>query len=130
MSDNKVQNKGYGLMTIANFLLYLFFVSVYIKDETAPWIKVVPLYILAFTLLIITYLLVKNTEDKKRRRLYSLIIFAAQFGLGLFLTIQWFEPGSDFLLAHPMWLTHLKILASLHYVSGFMILFKTFFNTL
>lgn len=130
MKDKKVHNNGYIFVIFANFVLYLFFLSKYIKDETVSLIKVVPLYILIFTLLIIVYLFIKAVQNRKKQLFLSLGIFAVQFGLGLLLTFLWFEPRSEYVLSHPVWLTHLKILASLHYTSGFLILFKSCFKTL
>lgn len=116
---------GISLITI---FLYLFFFSIYIKDETTPMAKVVPLYILVFTLLIATYISVENIENRKRKILLGLIIFCIQFGLGIFVTNIWLSPRSEYVIAHPQWLTHLSILASQHYTVGMLILFRSLFT--
>ena len=53
------------------------------------------------------------------------MVFAIQFGIGLFLTTVWFRPRSDYIIAHPVWLTHLKILAGQQYLGGILILGRT-----
>lgn len=57
------------------------------------------------------------------------MVFAIQFGIGLFLTTVWFRPRSDYIIAHPVWLTHLKILAGQHYLGGILILCRTLFKS-
>ncbi len=118
------------ISSFVSVLLYMFFLSIYIKDEMAPISKVAPLYILSFTLLIVTYLSVKNVEIRKNQIILSLIIFGIQFGLGLFLMSVWFRPRSDYVLAHQAWLTHLRVLASQHYFGGIFILFSVLFKRL
>ena len=110
------------IISFVSLSLYMIFLSIYIKDEMAPISKVAPLYILSFTLLIFTHMSVKNVQNKNQIIL-SLIIFVIQFGLGLFLMSMWFRPRSDYVLAHQAWLTHLKVLASQHYIGGFIMPF-------
>lgn len=111
------------IISFVSLSLYMIFLSIYIKDEMAPISKVAPLYILSFTLLIFTHMSVKNVQNRKNQIILSLIIFVIQFGLGLFLMSMWFRPRSDYVLAHQAWLTHLKVLASQHYMGGFIMPF-------
>lgn len=121
------KNNKYAILSVISLLAYIFSIMIFIEDKTAPLSKVIPVYILIVALLITTYLFVKDIEDKKRK-LVSVVIFIIQFGLGVFLTVVWFAPRSDYVLSNQMWLNSLKIFSSLHYVSGFTILFRSFFK--
>lgn len=129
MTNKKISPFTIASLASFNLLLYLFFISKYIQNETIAIVIVASLYLLMFTLSILTYLFVKNIESRKIQLLFSLMILCIQFGLGVFLTTVWFRPRSAYVLSHPMWLTHLRILASLHYFVGISILFKNNFKT-
>lgn len=112
------------LISFACILLYLFFLSKYLTDETAPIAKATPLYILAFTLLVTTPLSVKNVENRKKQIALSIVFLGLQLALGFYLSTVWFRPRSDYVLANPAWLSHLNVLTSLHYIGGVNVLFR------
>ena len=130
MTNKKISPFTIASLASFNLLLYLFFISKYIQNETAQIAIVVPLYLLMFTLSILTYLFVKNIESRKIQLLFSLMILCIQLGFGVFLTIVWFQSRNSNVLSHPIWLTHLRILTQLHYFSGITLLLRCFFQTL
>lgn len=129
MTNKRISPFTLGSLAGFNLLLYLFFMSKYIQNETIAIVIVASLYLLIFTLFVLTDLFIKNMTKQKTKLLLSLMIFCIQFGLGVFLTTVWFRPRSAYVLSHPMRLTHLRILASLHYFVGISILFKNNFKT-
>lgn len=129
MTNKRISPFTLGSLAGFNLLLYLFFISKYIQNETISVVIVTSLYLLIFTLFILTDLFIKNMTKQKTKLLLSLMVFCIQFGLGVFLTTVWFRPRSAYVLSHPMWLTHLRILTQLHYFIGISILFKNNFKT-
>lgn len=128
MTNQKIYSVISGILAGLNLLLYGFFISKYIQNETISVVIVTSLYLLIFTLFVLTDLFIKNMTKQKTKLLLSLMIFCIQFGLGVFLTTVWFRPRSAYVLSHPMWLTHLRILTQLHYFIGISILFKNNFK--
>lgn len=129
MTNKRISPFTLGSLAGLNLLLYGFFISKYIQNETISVVIVTSLYLLIFTLFILIDLFIKNMTKQKTKLLLSLMIFCIQFGLGVFLTTVWFRPRSAYVLSHPMWLTHLRILTQLHYFIGISILFKNNFKT-
>lgn len=128
MTNKRISPFTLGSLAGLNLLLYGFFISKYIQNETISVVIVTSLYLLIFTLFVLTVLFIKNMTKQKTKLLLSLMIFCIQFGLGVFLTTVWFRPRSAYVLSHQMWLTHLRILASLHYFIGISILLKNNFK--
>lgn len=129
MTNKRISPFTLGSLAGLNLLLYGFFISKYIQNETISVVIVTSLYLLIFTLFILIDLFIKNMTKQKTKLLLSLMVFCIQFGLGVFLTTVWFRPRSAYVLSHPMWLTHLRILTQLHYFIGISILFKNNFKT-
>ena len=129
MTNKRISPFTLGSLAGFNLLLYWFVISKYIQNETIAIVIVASLYLLIFTLFVLTDLFIKNMTKQKTKLLLSLMIFCIQFGLGVFLTTVWFRPRSAYVLSHPMRLTHLRILASLHYFVGISILLKNNFKT-
>ena len=129
MTNKRISPFTLGSLAGLNLLLYGCFISKYIQNETISVVIVTSLYLLIFTLFILTDLFIKNMTKQKTKLLLSLMVFCIQFGLGVFLTTVWFRPRSAYVLSHPMWLTHLRILTQLHYFIGISILFKNNFKT-
>lgn len=129
MTNKRISPFTLGSLAGFNLLLYWFVISKYIQNETISVVIVTSLYLLIFTLFILTDLFIKNMTKQKTKLLLSLMVFCIQFGLGVFLTTVWFRPRSAYVLSHPMWLTHLRILTQLHYFIGISILFKNNFKT-
>ena len=128
MTNKRISPFTLGSLAGLNLLLYGFFISKYIQNETISVVIVTSLYLLIFTLFVLTDLFIKNMTKQKTKLLLSLMVFCIQFGLGVFLTTVWFRPRSAYVLSHQMWLTHLRILASLHYFIGISILLKNNFK--
>lgn len=128
MTNKKISPFTIASLASFNLLLYLFFISKYIQNETIAIVIVTSLYLLIFTLFVLTDLFIKNMTKQKTKLLLSLMVFCIQFGLGVFLTTVWFRPRSAYVLSQPMWLTHLRILTQLHYFIGISILFKNNFK--
>ena len=128
MTNKRISPFTLGSLAGFNLLLYLFFMSKYIQNETISVVIVTSLYLLIFTLFVLTDLFIKNMTKQKTKLLLSLMVFCIQFGLGVFLTTVWFRPRSAYVLSQPMWLTHLRILTQLHYFIGISILFKNNFK--
>lgn len=128
MTNKRISPFTLGSLAGFNLLLYGFFISKYIQNETISVVIVTSLYLLIFTLFVLTDLFIKNMTKQKTKLLLSLMVFCIQFGLGVFLTTVWFRPRSAYVLSQPMWLTHLRILTQLHYFIGISILFKNNFK--
>lgn len=126
--DKKTKSTLAVCISLISIFLYLFFLSRYIKDETAPISKVAILYVLAVIVGIAAHLSVENIQSRKKRVLFGLMIFGIQLGLALFVTTVWFRPRSDYLIAHQVWLTHLRILAGQHYYVGISTLLRAWVN--
>ena len=89
MTNKRISPFTLGSLAGLNLLLYGFFISKYIQNETISVVIVTSLYLLIFTLFILTDLFIKNMTKQKTKLLLSLMVFCIQFGLGVFLTTVW-----------------------------------------
>ena len=84
MTNKRISPFTLGSLAGLNLLLYGFFISKYIQNETISVVIVTSLYLLIFTLFVLTDLFIKNMTKQKTKLLLSLMIFCIQFGLGVF----------------------------------------------
>ena len=130
MKINKYKFSIYGFLSLVTLGIYIIYLLEFSKNEVVYMAKVAPLYILIFIFNILSYLFLKEFTYKKQRVFFGIVVLLVQLALGVFCTIKWMEPRSDYLINNQLWLTHLRILGSLHYIGGINHFLRILFNRL
>lgn len=128
MSIGKHKFYIYTFLSLITMVIYIICMLWYLKDETVSLVKVAPLYTLLFIFIILSYCFLKEITCKRQIFFWGLVIFFVQLSLGFFYTLKWMEPRSDYLINNQLWLKHLRILGTIHFVGGVTPFIRIIFN--
>lgn len=128
MKINKYKTPTNAFLSLITLAIYIIYLLQFLKSEVVSISKVAPLYILIFIFIILSYSFLKELTNKKQKVFFGLVILLVQLSLGIFCTVKWMEPRSDYLISNQLWLTHLRILTSLHYIGGILPFLRILFN--